>query len=155
MTLEIWPVVFVIPERYWWRCFSVRSSRRRCSIKKVFLKISQYSQENTCAWASFLIKLQDSASNFIKKVTLTHEYSCEFCEIFKNICFEVASDDYFSSAFLPPSKVIFNWGFPQLKILELFFVNLGTSGEVMLAVTIPLLSFHITFRGKVYTLRMS
>ena len=104
MTLEIWPVVFVIPERYWWRCFSVRSSRRRCSIKKVFLKISQYSQENTCVWVSFLIKLQDSASNFIKKVTLTHEYSCEFCEIFKNICFEVASDDYFSSAFLPPIK---------------------------------------------------
>ena len=30
---------------------------RRCSIEKVFLKISQKSQENTCARASFLIKL--------------------------------------------------------------------------------------------------
>ena len=29
-----------------------------CSVKKVFLEISQNSQENTCARASFLIKLQ-------------------------------------------------------------------------------------------------
>ena len=31
---------------------------QRCSAKKVFLKISQNSQENTCARVSFLIKLQ-------------------------------------------------------------------------------------------------
>ena len=31
---------------------------RRCSVEKVFLEISQNSQENTCARASFLIKLQ-------------------------------------------------------------------------------------------------
>ena len=30
---------------------------RRCSVKKMFLEISQNSQENTCARASFLIKL--------------------------------------------------------------------------------------------------
>ena len=35
-----------------------RSSHRRCSIKKVFLKISQNSQKNACAGFSFLIKLQ-------------------------------------------------------------------------------------------------
>ena len=33
---------------------------QRCSIKKVFLEISQNSQENTCARVSFLIKLQAS-----------------------------------------------------------------------------------------------
>ena len=33
---------------------------RRCSLKKMFLEISQKSQENTCARASFLIKLQAS-----------------------------------------------------------------------------------------------
>ena len=33
---------------------------RRCSVKKVFLEISQNSQENTCAKVSFLIKLQVS-----------------------------------------------------------------------------------------------
>ena len=31
---------------------------RRCSVRKVFLEISQNSQENTCARDSFLIKLQ-------------------------------------------------------------------------------------------------
>ena len=32
---------------------------RRCSVKKVFLKIPQNSQENNCDRVSFLIKLQD------------------------------------------------------------------------------------------------
>ena len=36
---------------------------QRCSVKKVFLEISQNSQENTSARVSFLIK----ACNFIKK----------------------------------------------------------------------------------------
>ena len=31
----------------------VRSSHRRCSIKKLFLEISQNSQESTCARASY------------------------------------------------------------------------------------------------------
>ena len=38
---------------------------QRCSVKKVFLEISQNSQENTCARSSFLIKLQ--ASTLLKK----------------------------------------------------------------------------------------
>ena len=44
---------------------------QRCYAKKVFLEISQNSQENICARESFLIKLQVSASacNFIKKET--------------------------------------------------------------------------------------
>ena len=33
---------------------------QRCAVKKVFLEISQSSQENTCARASFLMKLQAS-----------------------------------------------------------------------------------------------
>ena len=36
---------------------------QRCSVKKVFLEISQNSKENTCARVPFLIKLQ--ACNFI------------------------------------------------------------------------------------------
>ena len=42
-------------------------SHRRCSVKKVYLEISQNSQENTCARLSFLIKLQTSACNLFKK----------------------------------------------------------------------------------------
>ena len=51
-------------------------------MKKVFLKISQNSQENTCARVCFL-----SYCNFIKKETLGQMFSCEFCEFFKNIVF--------------------------------------------------------------------
>ena len=53
----------------------------------MFLKISQNSEENTCARVSFLIKLQTLAYNFIEKETLTQVFSCEFCEIFKNTFF--------------------------------------------------------------------
>ena len=52
---------------------------QRCYVKKLFLEISQNSQENTCARVSFLIKLQ--ACDFIKKGTLAQVFSCEFCEI--------------------------------------------------------------------------
>ena len=60
---------------------------QRCSVKKMFLEVSQNSQENTCARVSFLIKLQTEACNFIKKETLTQVFSYEFCEISKNIFF--------------------------------------------------------------------
>ena len=43
----------------------------RCSVKKVFLNISQNSHGNTCA----------------KKETLAQGFSCEFCQIFKNTFF--------------------------------------------------------------------
>ena len=47
-------------------------------MKKLFLEISQNSQENTYARAS---------CNFIKKETLTQLFSCEFYEISKNTFF--------------------------------------------------------------------
>ena len=45
----------------WESISSVGSSHWRCSVKKMLLEISQNSQENTCARASFLIKLQAQA----------------------------------------------------------------------------------------------
>ena len=53
----------------------------------VFSEILQNSQENTCATASFVIKLQASACNFIKKETLARVFSFDFCEISKNTSF--------------------------------------------------------------------
>ena len=38
--------------------FNLEAVTQKCSVKKVFLKISQNSQENTCVRASFLIKFQ-------------------------------------------------------------------------------------------------
>ena len=46
----------------------------------MFLKISQNSQENTCARDSL-------ACNFIKKETQAKVFSCEFCKISKTIFF--------------------------------------------------------------------
>ena len=81
-------------------CISVYLSEavtQRCSVKNVFSEISQSSQENTSAKVSFLIKLQAEAWNFVKKETLAQAwnfvkketlaqvFSCEFCEISKNV----------------------------------------------------------------------
>ena len=68
---------------YWWSAntlfstmFSTdRSSHQRCSIKKLFLKISKYSQEKPWAY-----------NYFIK--THQHVFSCEYCKIFQNTYFE-------------------------------------------------------------------
>ena len=71
-----------------WKSFSIiEAVAQRCSIKKVFLEVSQNSQKNTCARVSFLIKLLASAYNFIKKETPAQVFSCEFGEIFKNTSF--------------------------------------------------------------------
>ena len=53
-----------------------------CSVKKVLLKISQKSEENTCARVSFLMKLQ--ACNFIKKEAVAQVFPCEFGEVSKS-----------------------------------------------------------------------
>ena len=56
-------------------CCPIEAVAQMCSVKKVFLEISQ---ENTSARVSFLIKLQE------KKEILAKMFSCEFCEISKN-----------------------------------------------------------------------
>ena len=68
-------------------CLFLEAVAQRCSVKRVFLEISQNSHENTCARVSFLIKLETQACKFIKKETLVQAFSCEFYEIFKNIFF--------------------------------------------------------------------
>ena len=51
--------------------------------KKEFLEISQNSQENICARASFLIEFQVGLE-LLKKEALAQVFSCEFCQISKN-----------------------------------------------------------------------
>ena len=56
--------------------------------KKLFVKISQYSQENTCA-KSLLNKVAGhKLCNFIKKKTPTRIFFYKYWEISKNTCFE-------------------------------------------------------------------
>ena len=52
---------------------SLQTVVRRCSVKKVFLKISQNAGL--------------SSATSLKKETLAQVFSCEFCEIFKNSFF--------------------------------------------------------------------
>ena len=53
------------------------------SVKKVFLKVSQNSQKNTCARVSFLMELQTSG-NLIKNEAFAQVFSYEIWEIFMN-----------------------------------------------------------------------
>ena len=57
--------------------------------KKGILRISEHSQENTCARVSFLIKLQALDLQLYYKETLRLVFSCEFCEISMNAIFFV------------------------------------------------------------------
>ena len=57
---------------------------QRWPVKKVVLKISQNSQEKTCAIVYFLIKLQAWYLQLYQKDTLAQVFSCEFYKIFKN-----------------------------------------------------------------------
>ena len=65
-----------------------RSSRPEMFCKKgVLKKFRKNSQENTCARASFLTQFQAEACSFIKKEALANMFSCEFCEMSKNVSF--------------------------------------------------------------------
>ena len=52
------PVTIILNHNFDKQLNQYRSSHQRCSIKKVFLEISQMSQKNICARVSFSIKLQ-------------------------------------------------------------------------------------------------
>ena len=67
---------------------------------KVFIEISQNSQENTCTRVSFLIKLQAWG--------LAQVFCCEFCEISKNTFFKqlwVTASDLSKKKKLPAVNV--------------------------------------------------
>ena len=78
--------IFIVNFEQIWHIAPVKSSHRGYSVKKVFLEISQNSQENTCARVSFLTKLQ-AACNLSKIETLAQVFSCEYYEIYKNTFF--------------------------------------------------------------------
>ena len=74
-----------------WRksCFPLKFAKflkhvaQTCSVKKVFLEISQNSQENTCARVSFLIKLQVRPATLLKKRLWHRCFAVKFCKISK------------------------------------------------------------------------
>ena len=56
--ISLYPIIPLFPSKRVGR--GPEAFAQRCSVKKVFLEISQNSQENTCARVSFLMKLQAS-----------------------------------------------------------------------------------------------
>ena len=63
----------------------IRSSHRRCSVKKAALKkLTNFTEKHPC-WSLFLIKL---LANFIKKRLQDRCFPLKLREIFKNIYFE-------------------------------------------------------------------
>ena len=81
----------------------------RCSVKKVSLNVLQNSQGNTCARASFLIRLQAwgvRPATILKK-RLVQVFSYEFCGIFKNTYFYRTPPMAASDAYLAPDGLLF------------------------------------------------
>ena len=63
----------------------IRSSHRRCSIKKLYLKISQYSQENTYARGFFNQVKGCQVCNFIKKIFQHRHFSVNIVKFLKTV----------------------------------------------------------------------
>ena len=63
--------------------FKVVWSHPEVFYKKVFLEISQNSQENTCARVSFLKICRPEACNFIKNEALAQMFSCNFVKFLR------------------------------------------------------------------------
>ena len=92
------------------------------SVKKMFLEILQNSLGTTCARASFLIKLQVSACNFITKEALVQVFYYEFCEISKNTYFyripPVAASESTRKYILQKSFLLKGWSSKLLLHLK-------------------------------------
>ena len=58
---------------------------RTCSVKKMFLKISQTSQENTCVGVSFLKSYRPEGYNFIKQRLQHRCFPVNFAKFLKNL----------------------------------------------------------------------
>ena len=109
---------------------SIRSSQRRRSVKKKeLLEISQNSQENNCARASFLVKLQ--ALNFAKSLKAcfyrTPPDGC-FCCIFYFL-FHKGKD---TSAISQPSVQHLVYVFPIFFRFYKCFINFHLSKNILI-----------------------
>ena len=92
---------------------------RKCSTRKLFLKISQYSQENTCVGISFLIKMQAFRAPALLKRDSNTGVFCEHWEIFKNT--------YLKEHLRTAASESFTWTFSYTN-------NIGSEEDVFLKI---------------------
>ena len=81
-----------------------QSPRGGCYVKEVFLEISQYSQENTCARVSFLITLLAAPATLLKK-RLWHR------------CFPVNFEKFIRTPFLQNTSGGCFWTWANFKLV--------------------------------------
>ena len=82
--------------RYIFFLKSTEAVAQRCSVKNLFIEISQNSYQNTCVRVSFFIKLQASICNFIKKRLWHRCFPVNFAKFLRTPIFieqEVAASD--------------------------------------------------------------
>ena len=127
---------------------NVRSShpelyRTKKKQKKVFLKISQNSQESTRAGISFLIKLQ-TPGNFIKIKALALVFSYESCEIITIFFIEHISWLLFGYVFI---WIIFCYSrVPSFFVFFLLFRFFSTQ-DIFIPTQVFSCEYSVTFRN--------
>ena len=109
--------------KHWQRFFNpsledtdfIEAVVRRCSSKKMFLKILKIQNKVSVLKSLFNKVAGLQAWNFIKK-TLTQEFSCEVCKIFENIVFyrtpPVAAPGFGSNIY---KFLNVQWGKPSVR----------------------------------------
>ena len=82
--------------------------------KSIFKSFAKITEKNLCQ-SLFLIKLQPSACNFMKKEALEQAFSCEFYKIFKN--------SFFTQHLWATACDSYNFRYNQLKSLPSSICN--------------------------------
>ena len=105
------PVYFNLLNEYENTWYWLRSSHRKCSVRKGVLRnFAKFTAIHLCQSLFFKTR------NFIKKETLTQVFSCEFCEISKNT---FLTDHLWATASrrLRPEILSYRWKWKQFFIL--------------------------------------
>ena len=86
-------------------CFKIEAVVQRCSVKTVFLKIWENSQENTCVRVSFLIKLEASVPVNIVKFLRTPILKKQLL-LFRNFLFNLQTIAYDRQSVILEGKMV-------------------------------------------------
>ena len=119
--------------------FSFRSSHRRCFIKKVFLEISQNSQENTCDRVSFFSRGDYFCSLFVLLSTIDHLEKLHQTKGFvKNKFYpcKVVFARYFVTYFVTFNNLLkasSNWSSRDSSNTSVLWINRGFSTKLYFA----------------------
>ena len=92
----------------------------RCSVEKVFIEVSQNSQENTCARVSFLIKLQASLQLYEKKSLWHRCFPVNFAKFRRTSFFTECKISHICCCGFNSLKSFINFSLPNL-LKSLFY----------------------------------